>query len=69
MSGVRGLPTPVRERYVSRRQLAEIMGVSVSTVDRWVQAGMPSSTWGLRARRFLPSQAVAWARQQDRKAA
>lgn len=49
------------ERYVSRVELAQIMGVSVTTVDRLVRAGMPSETWGLRARRFRPSRAVAWA--------
>lgn len=50
------------ERYVGREELARIMGVSVTTVDRLVRAGMPSETWGLRARRFMPSRAVAWAR-------
>ena len=53
---------PERERYVSRVELAAIMGVSVTTADRFVRAGMPSETWGLRARRFTPSRAVAWAR-------
>jgi len=37
------------------------MGVSVPTVDRWVGEGMPSETWGLRARRFRPSVAMSWA--------
>jgi hypothetical protein len=38
------------------------MGVSTSTVKRMVAAGMPSETWGMaRTRRFLPSQAMAWA--------
>lgn len=54
------------ERYRTRRELASIMGVSVATIDRMVQAGMPSEVWGLRARRFLPSEAVAWARRQGR---
>lgn len=58
--GGHGLAEP--ERYVSRVELAAIMGVSVTTVDRLVRAGMPSETWGLRARRFRPSRAVAWAR-------
>lgn len=63
---ITGLPTPASERYVTREQLADVMGVSVSTVDRWVSEGMPSETWGLRARRFLPSQAIAWARERAR---
>jgi hypothetical protein len=52
----------VRERYVDARELAELMGVSASTVKRMVAAGMPSETWGMsRTRRFLPSQAMEWA--------
>lgn len=38
------------------------MGVSTTTVKRWVREGMPSETWGMnRTRRFLPSQTIAWA--------
>lgn len=56
---------PVKvERYVTRRELAEIMGVHVNTIDRMAAAGMPSETWGRRTRRFLPSQAIAWAQRQ-----
>lgn len=58
------------ERYVSRAELALIMGVSVATIDRLVASGMPSVTWGRRTRRFLPSQALEWAtRQQPEKMA
>jgi hypothetical protein len=42
------------ERYVSRAELAAIMGVSLATVDRMVAEGMPSVTWGRRTRRFRP---------------
>jgi phage terminase Nu1 subunit (DNA packaging protein) len=53
------------ERYVDARELAELMGVSPSTIKRWVAAGMPSETWGMnRTRRFLPSQAMTWARNR-----
>jgi len=72
-------PRPVREareastaveRYVSRRELAELMGVSVDCVDYFVRLGMPSETWGLRRRVFRPSAALAWAREYaDRRAA
>lgn len=55
-------PWAEQERYVDRDELAELMGVSVATIDRWRRAGMPSETWGLRARRFRPSVAIAWAR-------
>lgn len=63
------LPTREPERYVSRRELADLMGVSVATVDRLVAAGMPSVTWGRRTRRFRPSTALAWARAQEHRAA
>jgi phage terminase Nu1 subunit (DNA packaging protein) len=53
------------ERYVGRRELADLMGVNVRTVDRMVRAGMPSESWGLRARRFRPSLALAWARGRE----
>jgi phage terminase Nu1 subunit (DNA packaging protein) len=49
------------ERYVRRDELAAIMGVSIATIDRLVLAGMPSVVWGARTRRFLPSEAIAWA--------
>jgi hypothetical protein len=56
----------VPEPYVDARKLAALMGVSRSTIKRWVAAGMPSETWGLqRTRRFLPSQAIAWARARS----
>lgn len=57
-------PFPVSERYVTRAQLAVMMAVSVRTIDQWRADGMPSETWGRRSIRFLPSQAIAWARQQ-----
>jgi hypothetical protein len=54
------------ERYVTGRELAELMGVSERTVKRMVAAGMPSETWGMsRTRRFLPSEALRWARKRN----
>src|SRR6185437_164192 len=61
--------TPVRpspERYVGRREMARIMGVSLATVDRLVAQGMPSVTWGRRTRRFRPSLAISWATSRER---
>jgi phage terminase Nu1 subunit (DNA packaging protein) len=53
------------ERYVDARELAELMGVSVRTIMRWVAAGAPSETWGMtRTRRFLPSEVIAWAQRR-----
>jgi hypothetical protein len=60
------LPSPP-ERYVDARELAGLMGVSTSTIKRWVRDGMPSETWGLgRTRRFLPSRAMEWASSLDK---
>jgi phage terminase Nu1 subunit (DNA packaging protein) len=53
------------ERYVDRRELALLMGVSERTLTRWLREGLPSETWGMtRTRRYLPSQAMAWARHR-----
>ena len=64
---VSGLPTQQPERFVTRRELAELMGVSVGTIDQMRREGMPSTTWGRRTRRFRASTAIAWA--QERRAA
>lgn len=69
MTNVIGLPVPEPERYVTRLELARIMGVSVPSVDRMVAQGMPSETWGQRSRRFKPSVAIAWARTRRTEAA
>jgi hypothetical protein len=52
-----------RERYVTAVELAELMSVSPRTIKRLTAAGMPSENWGMaRTRRYLPSEAIAWAR-------
>jgi hypothetical protein len=56
------------EPYVSRYELARLMGVSVATVDRMVADGMPSVTWGRRTRRFRASVAIGWAAERGRAA-
>ncbi|MGA8365232.1 MAG: hypothetical protein WB709_12030 [Solirubrobacteraceae bacterium] len=61
-----GLVVP--ERYVSRAELAVLMGVSLATVDRLVAEGMPSVTWGRRTRRFRASTAILWASERRRAA-
>ena len=65
-TGAHHPPSP--ERYVSRVELAQLMGISVSTIDRLVGNGMPSVVWAKRCRRFLASEAIAWAQQQQRPA-
>lgn len=57
-----------REKYVTRLQLAELMGVSPRTISRMMAEGMPYETWGVRARRFLPSVAMEWARSRAKEA-
>ena len=53
---------PSSERYVKAGELAELMGVSVRTINRWVTEGMPSEDWGMsRTRRYVPSQSIEWA--------
>lgn len=59
---------PTAEPYLTRQQLADLLGLSVWTVDRLVKAGMPSYTWGMRVRRFRASEAIAWARQRQEPA-
>lgn len=61
-SNLVGLPVPEPEAYVTRHQLAELMGVSLRTIDTFRAEGMPCEDWGLRAVRFQPSRAMAWAR-------
>lgn len=54
------------ERYVDARELAELMGLSERTIKRMTAAGMPSENWGMRrVRRYLPSLALAWARERS----
>jgi excisionase family DNA binding protein len=53
------------ERYVDAAELATTLGVSRSTVKRWVAAGCPSRTWGLRVRRFRVSEVEGWLHGAD----
>ena len=65
MTSVTGLPQAETERYLTKQELAELLGVSVRTIERLVAAGAPSETWGLRSRRFLASRFVAWMRARE----
>lgn len=54
------------EPYVDADELGRLMGVSRTTIWRWVRRGMPSETWGMgHTRRFLASRCIAWAQGQD----
>lgn len=56
--------SPVPDEIVTRHELAEILRVHVSTVDRMKAKGMPCVTWGRRLVRFRVREAIAWAEQQ-----
>lgn len=58
---------PVRDELVTRDELAEIMRVSVPTIDRMKREGMPSVTWGRRLVRFRVRDAMTWAEQQQQQ--
>jgi hypothetical protein len=62
MGELHGLPVPEPEPYVTGADLARMMGVSERQVRKFRAEGMPHETWGLRAVRFQPSRAMAWAR-------
>ena len=66
---VTGLPAASTEPFLTRRELADLMHVSLSTLDEMVREGMPSVTWGRRTRRFRASAAIAWAQARERAAA
>lgn len=57
------------ERYLSRRELADRLGIGLKSVDKLVNEGLPSHTWGLRTRKFLWSEVRRWLDGRDRKAA
>lgn len=50
-----------RERWVTKRELADYLGVSQKTIERWATAGMPRlSAPGRRTVRFRISACEAW---------
>jgi excisionase family DNA binding protein len=52
---------PGRERWVTKRELAEYLQVSEKTIDRWAAAGMPRlAAPGRRTVRFRISACEAW---------
>jgi hypothetical protein len=59
------VPAPA-ERYVDAGTVADTLGVSVSTVKRWVADGCPSETWGMgHTRKFRVSEVIAWAKSRE----
>jgi excisionase family DNA binding protein len=61
-----GLPPSTPEPYLTRKQVAERMGLSLSTIDRFIAEGAPCERFGMRAVRFQWSQIIAWARERGR---
>lgn len=59
------MPAPqIPEPFVTTDELAQIMGISRSTIKRMVKEGMPVERWGVRVIRFRPSQCIEWARNR-----
>lgn len=67
LAPIHGLPVVSQEPYLTRRELASLMGVSLSTVDSLRKEGMPHTTWGRRTVRFRASTALAWANAREPK--
>ena len=59
---VLGLQRPEQERYITRAELAQLMGVSTSTIRRLEKKGLPRVMFGRQTVRYRASVAVAWAR-------
>jgi hypothetical protein len=61
-----GLPVREPERYLTRAEFADLLGISVREVDRLRERGMPyeGPNWGMRIIRIRPSIAMAWVRSQ-----
>ena len=55
------------EPYLTAARLASILAVSPKTIGRWVNEGMPSETWGLRARRFQLSRVREWLTEREQR--
>lgn len=49
---------------LNRAQFAAAMGVSDSTVGRWLAAGLPHTPIGVRGKRFDLAECRAWLRTQ-----
>lgn len=61
---------PVPDELVTRECLADILQVSVRTVDRMREEGMPDHHWGRRLVRFRVHEVMRWLDERDeRKAA
>ncbi len=57
------VPGEKPEPYITRAQLAELMGVHPDTIKRWTRKGMPHTRFMERTVRYQASVAIAWARE------
>lgn len=55
-------PTKIRGQIVNRGELAEIFGVSLPTIDRWIRAGAPVTKQGSRgmAAEYNTAEVIDW---------
>lgn len=57
-------PIQQLEPFVTRVQLAEHLGVSMKTIERWEKRGLPHHRWGPRIIRYRVSEAKLWLEHQ-----
>lgn len=58
---------PAVEPYLTREELARVLGVGVTTLDRLRKEGLPEHRWGRRVVRFRRSEAERWLRRLERE--
>lgn len=50
--------------YLSKKQVAEKFGISVSTVNNYMRQGMPFYKMGGKLVRFVPEEVENWMKQR-----
>jgi excisionase family DNA binding protein len=60
----RAAATVAPDRYLTRVELADHLGVCTKTIDRMVREGMPRHSFGRRLVRFRLGEVEAWLRRR-----
>lgn len=60
MTGQVGELTVIGGVWMTRIEVAEELGVSVRTVERWTREGMPAARWSSRLYRYRLPEVMAW---------
>lgn len=62
------LPVREGEKYLTRFELADILGVHPGTIVKWQREnGLPSVLFAPQTRRYLLSQVQEWAVERERR--